>query len=176
RNVVTPVAAIRARTTSSGSGTAKSTPNAPFSWMSTRPGTIHVPSGASATGSIAAIRSPSTTTRQGPSGSGARPGPRDSAGLRVEMLPTRGWRAGSGRGHARLDRWSGRRSRPVPPRARSPLGEQRPQVVVQEDAVRVELPPEGDEVGRARVAREQLVAGQVVELAPVHTGVELPEQ
>src|SRR4051812_20787097 len=69
--------------------------------MSTRPGTIHVPSGASGIGSIAAIRSPSTTTRQGPSGSGASTWPRNSADIRGEMLPTGGWSACSRRARGR---------------------------------------------------------------------------
>ena len=110
RNVVTPDAAIRARAASRSSGVAKSTPNAPFSWMSTSPGTIQVPSGASRHGSMAAIRSSSTTTRHGPSGSGASTWPRNSTDISGGDA-TGVWHARGMRelGHVCLGSWSGGR-------------------------------------------------------------------
>src|SRR3954451_6211045 len=79
--------------------------------MSKRAGMIHLPSGASGSGSIAAMRSPSTTTRQGPSGSGASTWPRDSADIPGEVLPTGVWHAESmdALGHVCLGSWSGGR-------------------------------------------------------------------
>src|SRR4051812_43600784 len=75
------------------------------------------------------------------------------------------------------------RARPRPPRAAEParalalaLLEERPQVVVQEEPLRVEAAPRGDERVRARVALEELLAREEVQLAPVDARVEGAEQ
>src|ERR1700712_4109552 len=62
-------------------------------------------------------------------------------------------------------------------RSSSPVSrEQRPQVLVQEQPLRVELPAELDEAVALGVALGELLARQVVQLAPVHAGAERPEQ
>ena len=68
------------------------------------------------------------------------------------------------------------RSTPAWATRRRASGEERPQVVVEEDAVGVELAADGDEARALGIARGQLVGRQEVQLAPVHARAELAEQ